>query len=129
MDLSAYPSSRSWMKKAFSTIRVASRIHLDAVAVGQCAQCLDVRHAHRLAAGHVHGAGQADVGDLLRPFALDQRLELVQIHVALERMQVLRVVRLIDDHIHEDTAGQLLMQAGRREVHVAGHKLTRLDAA
>ena len=61
---------------------------LDAVLIAQRAQRLDVLHAHRLAARHVDGAGQADVRDLVRAFALDQRFDLVEIDVALEGMQI-----------------------------------------
>ena len=99
----------------------------DAVAVAQLAQRAHIGHAHRLPAGHVDRPGQADVGDLVRADLVDQRLQLVQVDVALEGMQVGRVVRFVDDHVHERAAGQFLVQAGGGEVHVAGDDVARLD--
>ena len=84
-------------------------------------------HAHRLAARHVDGAGQADVGDLPGAFAGDQALQLLQIHVALERVLADRVVGLGDDHVDEDAARALLVLPGGREVHVRGHELAGAD--
>ncbi len=66
------------------------QVDLDAVAVAQLAQRLDVGHAHRLAAGHVDRAGQADVGHVFRAHAPEQRFQLVQVDVALEGVQVRR---------------------------------------
>ena len=37
-------------------------------------------------------------------------------------------MRLVDDDVLEDAARQLLVHARRREVHVAGDDLARLDA-
>ena len=99
----------------------------DAVPVAERAQIARVLHRDRLAAGHVHRRGQAEVGHMRCADLGDQRFELAQIHVALERMEALRIVRLIDDHIHEGAAGQLLMQPGGGEVHVAGHEIALLD--
>ena len=55
------------------------------------------------------------------------RLELLQVDVALEGMLARRVVRLVDDDVDEPAAGQFLMKAGRREVHVAGDDVALLD--
>jgi len=103
------------------------QVDAEAVFVAQLPQCPHVGHAHRLATRHVHRAGKADVCDLLGPHAVDQRTKLVQIDVSLERMRTGGVVGFIDDHIHEDPSGQLLVQPGGGEVHVAGDVLTRLD--
>ena len=70
-------------------------------------------------------AGQADVGDLSGSDAFDERLELGQVDVALEGVQAGGVVGLVDDDVDEGAAGQLLVQPGGREVHVARHPLRR----
>ena len=57
----------------------------------------------------------------------DERLHLGQVHVALEGVQRGRVVGLVDDDVVEGGAGQLLVQARRREVHVARHVVAGLD--
>ena len=115
------------MNQAFSTIRVASRKSLIPCRSQKRAQRLHVRHRDRLAAGHVDGAGERDVRDLLRAVLGDERLELVEVDVALERVQALGVVGLVADHVDEDAAGALLVQPRRREVHVPGDVLARLD--
>jgi hypothetical protein len=86
-----------------------------------------VGHGDRLAAGHVDRAGERHVGDLRRADLFDDRAQLRHVHVALERMERLRVVGLVDDHVVERGAGQFLVQAGGREVHIAGHVVARLD--
>ena len=88
--------------------------------VHQARSCLQVRHRHRLAAGHVDARGQADVRDALGADACDQRIELFQVDVALERMLALRVMGLVDDHVDEGAAGQFLVQPGGGEIHVPG---------
>ena len=57
------------------------------------------------AACHVDGAGERDVRDLLGSVLGDERLELVEVDVALERVQALGVVHLGADHVDEDAAG------------------------
>ena len=99
----------------------------DPVPVAKLGQGLDVRHRDRLATRHVDGAGERDVSDLLGALLRDQRLELAEVDVALERMQALRVVGLVTDHVHEDAAGALLVEPRRREVHVPRDILARLD--
>jgi len=58
-----------------------------------------VGHRDRLAAGHVDGPGKRDVRDLRRAHLVDQRAQLGEVHVALERVKRGRVVRLVDDHV------------------------------
>jgi hypothetical protein len=53
--------------------------------------------------------------------------QLAQVDVALERALVDRVVRLVDDDVDEAPAGELLVQPGGREVHVAGDHVAGLD--
>ncbi len=123
----AWPGSRSWMKYAFSTRRVASRNSRSPWRLQNCAQRLDVRHADRLAARHVHGGREAHVGDVAGALLADQALELREVHVTLERRAVGRVVRCVHDHVDEDAARQFLVQARGGEVHVAGHVLPLAD--
>ena len=98
-----------------------------AVARAPGAQLPQVGHRHRLAARHVDTRGEADVRNAFGAHVRDQRIELRQVDVALERMLALRVVRLVDDHVDERAAGQFLVQPGGREVHVPGHMIARLD--
>ena len=51
----------------------------------QLAHRAHVRHRYRLAAGHVHRGREADVRDALGADLLDQRLERLEVDVALER--------------------------------------------
>jgi len=80
-----------------------------------------------LAAGHVHRGGDADVGDLLGAVLLNDSLELLQVDVAFERMEAVRVVGLVDDDVNEGSSGELLVQARGSEVHVAGNDVAGLD--
>ena len=59
------------------------------------------------------------------PTSAMTRSQLVEVDVALEGVLARRVVRLVDDHVDEASAGQLLVQAGRREVHVARDDVAR----
>ncbi|MBF8289998.1 MAG: hypothetical protein HW391_966 [Chloroflexi bacterium] len=99
----------------------------DAAQTTERTKLANVRHAHRLAAGHVDGARQRHVRDPGSAHLLDEPVELGEVHVPLEGMERLRVVRLIDDHVVERRPGQLLVQARGREVHVPGHVVARLD--
>ena len=74
-------------------------INLDAVFVAQSAQGFDICHADGLSACHVDRARHADVGDVIRANFIDQRLNFIQINVALERMQIGGIVRLVNDDI------------------------------
>ena len=86
-----------------------------------------VRHADRLAAGEVHRHADGDVGDAVGADLLDQRVDLGEVDVALEGMLGGGVVRLVDDDVAEGAAGELLVQARGREVHVAGDVVAVLD--
>ena len=97
------------------------RPHDDLVVVADLADRADVLHRDRLATGQVHGQRDVDVGDLVGAHLIDQRLELGDVDIALERVLGARVVRLVDDDVVEGGAGHLLVQAGGGEVHVAGH--------
>ena len=48
-------------------------------------------------------------------------MNLKQVHITLEWVFVFRIVGFIDDDIDESSAGQFLVQPGRREVHIAGN--------
>ena len=99
----------------------------DPVRVAQRAHLAQVRQADRLPARHVHGRRDADVRDPLRAVLGDHALELGEVDVALERMLARRVVGLVDDHVDERAAGELLVQPRRREVHVPRDDVAGLD--
>jgi hypothetical protein len=86
-----------------------------------------VVHRHGLAAGHVHRVLEGDVRDLLGPVLLDDRTELLHVDVTLPGVFALGLVRLVDDDVDEGTAGHLLVDLRRREVHVPGDELSGLD--
>jgi hypothetical protein len=98
----------------------------DAVALGELADRTQVGQRDRLAAGHVHGGADGDVRDARGADPLDERGQRAEVDVALERMLAGGVVRLGDDDVDEGAAGQLLVQAGGGEVHVAGHDVAGL---
>ena len=85
----------------------ASRVekYLYAIVVGEFPHSPDICHAHRLAARHIYGSGDADICDILSSLAFDEGLEFVEIDVAFEFMQYLRVMCFVDDHIDKDAAG------------------------
>src|SRR5450759_5068094 len=89
--------------------RIAPRQFIDRLHVGE---------RNGLAAGHVHGSRHADVRNAAG-ILLEYALQLAQIHVSLERALRRWVVRLVDDDVHEASAGHLLVETRRREVHVA----------
>ena len=101
----------------------------DAVPVTPGAQLLEVGHRDWLAAGHVDAGSHADVRDLLRADFLDERIELTDVEIALERMIRFGIVGFIDNRIDEGRAGEFLVQPRGSEIHVAGHKVTRFDQA
>jgi hypothetical protein len=115
------------MKYAFSTARVASSMTLMPCLWHRALDRGDVRHADRLPAGHVHAALEVDVGDAGRAVLVDDRLELVQIDVALEGLGAGDVVGRVADDVDESPAGEFLVRASGREVHVAGHDVAGLD--
>ena len=86
-----------------------------------------VGHADRLAAGEVHGHADGDVRDAVGADLCDERLDLREVDVALEGVLGGGVVRLVDDDVAERAAGELLVQARRGEVHVAGDVVAVLD--
>ena len=124
-------------------VRVAGLAHLDEVGVlhraGRVeddAEPLRVRvgahgshvlHGDRLAAGHVDGGGDRDVGDPLGTDPVDQHRQLAEVDVPLEGVLRLGVVRLVDDDVVEGAARQFLVETGGGEVHVAGDVVARLD--
>ena len=57
----------------------------------------------------------------------DDAAQLVEVDVALEGVLARRVVGLVDDHVDEAAAGELLVQPRGREVHVAGDHVAGLD--
>ena len=101
--------------------------HADSVLVRQFADRLHIGERNRLAAGQVHRGGDAEVGNVSGAVSLDDLFHLVQVHVAFEGVQVLRVMRLGNDDVYKGAAGQLLVKTGSGEVHVAGNNVARLD--
>ena len=95
--------------------------------VAERADLVQVGEADRLAAGHVDRGGDADVRDVLGADLVDDLLQLGEVDVALEGVLAHRVVRLVDDDVDEAAAGQFLVEAGGREVHVAGDHVALLD--
>ena len=98
----------------------------DAVLVAEFADLVQVRQADGLATGHVDGGRDADVGDAVGADSSMSFSSFVEVDVALEGVLARRVVRLVDDHVDEAAAGQFLVQAGGREVHVAGDEVACL---
>ncbi len=78
-------------------------------------------------AGHVHGDGDIDVRDLGRTDVVDEPRELARSTLPLKSPGGRGVVRLVDDHVDEGGAGELLVRPGRGEVHVARRVLAVLD--
>jgi hypothetical protein len=101
---------------------------LDAVGVAQLADRAHVLERAGLTAGHVHVRLEREIRDLVGADLVDQPLYLGQVDVAFEREQALRVVRLVDDHVHELPARELLVKLRGGEVHVAGHVVSVGDA-
>ena len=99
----------------------------DVVAVAPRAQLAQVGHGEGLPAGHIHVALETDVWNAPVADFVDERIQLRNIDVALEWKIRLRVVGLVDDHVDESSARQLLVQARGREVHVARHMVAVLD--
>ena len=85
----------------------------------------DVGHADRLATGHVDRAGQADVGHAAGAVGVDDGLKLVEVDVALERVEAGRVVGFVNYDVHEDAAGQLLVQPGSGEMCIRDRRRAR----
>ena len=87
----------------------------------------DVGHRDRLPAGHVHRGRDADIRDALAADPLDEVFQRLEIDVALEGMLAGRIVPFGNDHVDERAAGQFLVQPRGGEVHVARHRIARLD--
>ena len=58
---------------------------------------------------------------------LHQFVQLLHIDIALEGMRAGGIMRLVNDDVHEMTAGNLLVQTGRGEIHVAWYVITLPD--
>jgi hypothetical protein len=97
------------------------------VAVAPRPQLAQVGHREGLTAGHIHVALEADVRDTLGADFVDERVQLRNIDVAFERIIRLGGVGLVDDDVDKPSAGQFLVQARGREIHVAGHVVAILD--
>ena len=69
-----------------------------------------VGEADRLTACHVHRRGNRDVRNPIGADFVYERLELHQIHVALEWVIRRGIVRFVDDDVVERAAGELLVQ-------------------
>ena len=99
----------------------------DVVFVAPRTYLFQVFKRNRLAACHVDASRDADVRDLVFSDFIDQCIQFVEVDVAFERMLRLSVVGIIDDDVHKCCASQLLVQASRREVHVARYIVTWRD--
>ena len=97
------------------------------MAVAEFSQRAHVGHGLRLAPRHIHCSRHGNVGNLPRPHLEDELFEFLQVHVALEGVLARRVVRLVNDDVHEGSARQLLVEARGGEIHVAGDEVARLD--
>ncbi len=86
-----------------------------------------VLEGHGLAAGEIDVGLDRDVWDPLRAVFVDEVLELLEVDIALERVQARGVVCLVDDHVDEGPARPLLVEPRRGEVHVAGDDVARID--
>ena len=95
----------------------------NAVTTAQRAGLPEVLHRDRLpAAGVVRHREHAE-RHLARLGVLEQRLQLIEIYVALERMAGLRLLALWNDEVHRLRARRFDVGAGRVEVRVVRHDL------
>ncbi len=82
----------------------------------------DVGHGHRLTAAGVVGHGHHAKGDALA-LGLEQRLDPLQINIALERVDQRRLQAFGNDQIHGLDADVFQVGAGRVEMRVIGHQV------
>ncbi len=101
--------------------------HADSMTMGELAHLAHIRHRYGLAAGHVHGARHANIGNAFGTDFLYQRLKRIQIDIAFEGALIGRIVRFRHDDVDECSAGQFLVQSRGSEIHIAGHDVARLD--
>jgi hypothetical protein len=101
--------------------------HPDTPALGVVPHRSKIGQRDWLPPSQVDRGGDGDVGNGRGAHVLYQRVQLLQVDVALEPMLVGRIVRLVDDHIVKRGAGQLLVGPGGGEIHVAGHVITAAD--
>ncbi len=80
-----------------------------------------ILHADRLSTGEVDSGGQTDVGDLRRANFIHQLFKLLEVNIALEGMDVLGVMGLVNNDIDKLTAIGLLVVARGGEVHIPRH--------
>ena len=92
--------------------------------VAHLADRAQVRERDWLAAARVVGHGDEDDGHAAASL-VEEAVERVHVHVALERMDRRRVAALLDHEIDRLGAGGLDVRPGRVEVGVVGHRLAR----
>ncbi len=80
----------------------------------------DVGHRDRLSAAGVVGDGDRAKGDVLGPGLLDEGLQLLDVHVALEGMVTFRVEGVVDHQVGGTSAAGADVGVGGVEVHVRG---------
>ena len=124
MDRSAWPGSRVLMNQAFSANRQASRKSGSRVPVAHGSDCPEVLERDRLAAARVVGHGHEHDRDVGTAFG-QERVERLDVHVALERVDRGRVAALGDDEVDRLGAGCLDIRPGRVEVGVVRDDLAR----
>ena len=100
----------------------------DSVPRAQLVHRFQVLHGEGLPPRHVHAWSQRRVGDPFGAGLVNQLLQLLQVHVAFERMLARGVVGLSDDHVHKNSTRALDVLAGGGEVHVHGDVLAGTDA-
>ena len=103
-------------------LRVAAGIdeERNSVCVSDLADCADVRHGNGLPSPAVVGDRNHDKRDAPHSYLINQRRELIGVHVPLEREVCLWVVRLIDHEIYRFSSVGDDVRPRRIEVHVVG---------
>ena len=80
-----------------------------------------------MAACHVYGRGDANIRDLLSPDLRDEGFQFPDIDIAFEWEYFFRIVCFINNDIYKRPAGEFLMGAGRREIHIPRNKIPGLN--
>ena len=101
-------------------------VERDAVGLEHLLHGAHVGHRHRLPAARVVGEGQHAHGDTLGAHLVDERLQPLGVHVALEGVLGLRLVPLGDHQVEGLRALELDVGARGVEVGVVGHDVAGL---
>ena len=93
----------------------------DVVFVEQLAHCPDVGQRYRLPAAGIVGDGHHHQWNFINAVHFDHFFQLFQIHIAFERVELLRVVCHVDHQIHRHTTVVFHICAGSIEMDVVGN--------